>query len=36
VRRHTFDRLVERAEEQGGRVEHAPLLAAMQVFVPDE
>ncbi len=31
-----FDRLIERAEEQGGRVEHARLLAAMQVFVPDE
>lgn len=31
-----FDRLVERAEEQAGRVEHARLLAAMQVFAPDE
>jgi hypothetical protein len=31
-----FDRLIERAEEQGTRVEHARLQAAMQVFVPDE
>lgn len=31
-----FERLIERAEEQGTRAEHARLQAATQVFMPDE